>query len=224
MTEVRELAVDVVSDVMCPWCFIGKRRLEAAAAMLQGDVTFTVSWRPFQLDDSLPPEGLDRRTYLEAKFGGADGAREAYQRVEAEGAGEGIDFNFEAIAVSPNTLDAHRVIRWAAAQGPQAQGAVVEQLFRAFFLNGENIGRHDVLALAVSEAGVSIPGLVELLASEVDRAVVSAEVRRAREIGVTGVPCFIFGQKLAVMGAHPAETLAQAARQALLPEGTDPLH
>ena len=224
MTATQDLTVDVVSDVMCPWCFIGKRRLEAAAAMLQGEIAFAVTWRPFQLDATLPPEGLDRRTYLETKFGGADGAREAYARVEAEGAGEGIDFNFDAIAVSPNTLDAHRVIRWAAAHGPQAQGAVVEQLFRAFFLNGENIGRHDVLAAAVAEAGVTMPDLGGLLASDRDRAAVAAEIRRAPEIGVSGVPCFIFGQKIAVMGAHPADVLAQAARQALLPGGEDALN
>ncbi len=217
----QTLAVDVISDVMCPWCYIGKRRLEAAAALLAGEVEFTITWRPFQLDPSLPPEGLDRKTYLENKFGGAEAARNIYARVEEEGLGEGIDFAFEAIAKSPNTLDAHRVIRWAGAKGHVAQSAVVEQIFRAYFLRGENIGDHDILASAVEEAGVDMPGLKDALASARDRDTVSAEIIRAGQIGVTGVPCFIFGQRLAVMGAHPAESLAHAARQALLPMQDD---
>ena len=209
------VGIDVISDVMCPWCFIGKRRLEHAAQMLAGEVDLAVVWQPYQLDASLPAEGLDRKTYLEAKFGGPDQAAETYARIGEAGAGEGIDFNFDAIAVSPNTLDAHRLIHWAGQQSPAVQGAVVEQLFTRFFLHGEHIGRHDVLVEAAEEAGMAIDGLTEKLAGEQDRDAIAGQAAHAGRIGVTGVPCFIIDRRLAVSGAHAPETLVMAIRQAL---------
>lgn len=206
--------VDVISDVMCPWCFIGKRRLERAAEMAADQFALEVNWQPFQLDASLPAQGLDRRTYLENKFGGPERASQIYSQIEAAGAEEGIDFNFEAIAVSPNTRDAHRVIRWAGAVSAATQSAVVEQLFRQFFIHGANIGQADVLAETAGEAGMEADQVRTRLATDEDCDAVTAEVRRAGEIGVTGVPCFIFGRQIAVMGAHPAETLVEAMRQA----------
>ena len=213
-TAPTTISVDIISDVMCPWCFIGKRRLERAQEMVAGQYELDVSWRPFQLDATLPPDGLDRRTYLENKFGGPERAQEIYSQIEAAGAAEGIDFNFEAISVSPNTLDAHRVIRWAGDDGTATQGAVVEQLFERFFFHGEHIGRAEVLSEAAGEAGMDAAQIQARLASDDDRDAVSAEVKRASEIGVTGVPCFIFGRKIAVMGAHEPEALVEAMRQA----------
>lgn len=206
--------VTVISDVMCPWCFIGKRRLERAAQLAADEFSLTVDWRPFQLDPTIPPGGMDRKTYLENKFGGPDGAHEIYARIGDAGASEGIDFNFDAIAVSPNTLDAHRVIRWAGGVGEAMQGAVVEQLFRRFFLHGEDIGDAAILVEAASEAGMDGALVAELLASDRDAETVRAEAAHAGEIGVTGVPCFIFAMRIAVSGAHEPETLLMAMRQA----------
>lgn len=213
-SDPAPMSVDVISDVMCPWCFIGKRRLERAAEMAEGEFDLSVTWRPFQLDATIPAGGVDRREYLDAKFGGADQAQEAYARIGAAGASEGIDFNFEAIDVSPNTLDAHRVIRWAGGVDEATQGAVVEQLFRRFFLHGEDIGKTDVLARAAGEAGMDDALVRDLLATERDVEEVGAEAAHAAQIGVTGVPCFIFARRIAVSGAHEPETLIMAMREA----------
>ncbi|MEQ8400232.1 MAG: DsbA family oxidoreductase [Roseitalea porphyridii] len=213
-SDPAPMSVDVISDVMCPWCFIGKRRLERAAEMAEGEFDLSVTWRPFQLDATIPAGGVDRREYLDAKFGGADQAQEAYARIGAAGASEGIDFNFEAIDVSPNTLDAHRVIRWAGGVDEATQGAVVEQLFRRFFLHGEDIGQTDVLARAAGEAGMDDVLVRDLLATERDVEEVGAEAAHAAQIGVTGVPCFIFARRIAVSGAHEPETLIMAMREA----------
>jgi predicted DsbA family dithiol-disulfide isomerase len=209
----KPMSVDVISDVMCPWCFIGKRRLERAAEMVEGEFELTVHWRPYQLDATIPPGGMDRKTDLENKFGGPERAQEIYSRIEAAGAGEGIDFNFDAIAISPNTLDAHRVVRWAGDASPTMQAAVVEQLFARFFLHGENVGDHGVLVEAAGEAGMDGAEVRQWLESERDAAETQAEAARAAQIGVTGVPCFIFGRRVAVTGAHDPETLFMAMRQ-----------
>ncbi|MEL6782912.1 MAG: DsbA family oxidoreductase [Pseudomonadota bacterium] len=216
--EAKPVQIDVVSDVMCPWCFIGKRRLERALEQLK-DVEVAINWRPYQLDATLPPEGKDRRDYLETKFGGPERAKEIYGRIEQAGRDEGLDFKFEAIAVSPNTLDAHRVIRWALNEGSKAQGALVEILFRKFFMEGENIGRHDVLTAAADEAGMDGSIVSALLATDQDKEAVTQEIGIAQQMGVSGVPCFIIDQKYAVMGAQEPENIAGAVREALAQRG-----
>ncbi|MCB1449937.1 MAG: DsbA family oxidoreductase [Nitratireductor sp.] len=209
----RTIDIDVISDVMCPWCYIGKKNLEAAAGEL-GDITLNIHWRPYQLDPTLPPEGKDRRKYLEDKFGGPEKARDIYKRVEDAGKAAGIDFRFQAIEVSPNTLDAHRLIRWAGGQGSDIQSKLVSRLFELYFLEGGNIGDHEVLALAAEKAGMDGALVRRLLATDADRDAVEAEIRQAQSMGVTGVPCFIVDRRYAVMGAQPANVLAQAIRQA----------
>ncbi|MEL7272555.1 MAG: DsbA family oxidoreductase [Pseudomonadota bacterium] len=216
--ETKPVQIDVVSDVMCPWCFIGKRRLERALEQLK-DVEVAINWRPYQLDATLPPEGKDRRDYLETKFGGPERAKEIYGRIEQAGRDEGLDFKFEAIAVSPNTLDAHRVIRWALNEGSKAQGALVEILFRKFFMEGENIGLHDVLTAAADEAGMDGSIVSALLATDQDKEAVTQEIGIAQQMGVSGVPCFIIDQKYAVMGAQEPENIAGAVREALAQRG-----
>ena len=151
MTTVE---LDVVSDVMCPWCYIGKRRLEKALEQVEGTAV-EVRWRPFQLDPTLPAEGKDRQQYLNEKFGGKEGAREIYQRVRQAGAAEHIPFAFDKIEKSPNTLDAHRLIRWSANGGEAAQAKMVERLFQLYFIEGANIGDHAVLSAAAAEIGMN---------------------------------------------------------------------
>ena len=206
------LRVDVVSDVMCPWCLIGKRRLEEA--LERTDVAVEVRWRPFQLDPTLPPEGRDRREYLERKFGGPERAAAIYARIEEAGRDEGIDFAFDRIAVSPNTLDAHRTIRWAASAGEGVQERLVERLFTLFFLEGGHIGDRDTLADAAAEAGMDRLIVRDLLDTDRDVEVVRAEIAQAQAMGVTGVPCFVIDNRYAVTGAESAAHLAAAFEQA----------
>jgi len=202
------LAVDVISDVVCPWCFIGKRRLEKAIAA--AGLPLRIRWRPYQLDPTIPPAGKDRHAYLEAKFGSAERIRQLQANVAASGASEGIDFAFDRIAVSPNTLDAHRLVRWAGESGRQDE--VVEALFRAYFLEGRNVGDHEVLADIAAATGMDRKNVAARLASGADRAAVSAEVEEAQRIGVTGVPTFILAGRYALVGAQPAEEIAAALR------------
>ncbi|MEM7462118.1 MAG: DsbA family oxidoreductase [Pseudomonadota bacterium] len=207
------LQIDIISDVMCPWCYIGKRNFEAARSLLD-DVDLTVSWRPYQLDATLPKEGKDRQLYLSEKFGGEERAAEIYKRIEDAGHAVGIDFEFGEIKVSPNTLDAHRLIRWAGGQSEELQDKIVLRLFELFFLEGANIGDDHVLVGAADHIGMDGDLVRRLLASSADVEEVKAEIATAQRMGVTGVPCFIIDQRYAVAGAQPPEQLASAMRQA----------
>ena len=199
------MRVDIVSDAICPWCFIGKRRFEKALADVPAG-TIEVHWRPFQLNPDMPREGMDRAEYLRAKFGDASGGRRYDQIVDA-GREEGIAFDFDAIKRTPSTLDAHRLIRYAAAQGQQ--DVIVEALFRAYFTAGRNIGDAAVLAEVAGEAGLERDAVAAYLASETDIDAVRAEDDFARQVGIQGVPCFIFERKYAISGAQPPETFRQ---------------
>lgn len=212
MTKVE---LDVVSDVMCPWCYIGKRRLEAAIAALD-DIEVEVRWRPYQLDATLPAKGKDRKQYLEDKFGGPDQAKEIYARIEEAGRLEGIDFAFDKIKLAPNTLNAHRMIRWAANGGEKSQQAMVERLFELFFLEGADIGDLSVLAQAAEDIGMDRSVVEALLATESDRPEVEAEVAVAQRMGVTGVPYFIINNKYAIVGAQEAKTITEAITDAAI--------
>lgn len=214
MTNKPTLEIDVISDVMCPWCYIGKTNLDAAIAAAD-DLDVVVRWRPYQLDSTLPKEGLDRATYLNNKFGGEERAQEIYGRIRDAGNALGIDFNFEDMKVSPNTLDAHRVIMWAGGQSPEVQNKLVERLFEIFFLEGGNIGLDDILVRAAEYAGMDPKIVDDLLKQEDDKDRVSAEIDHARQMGVQGVPCFIVDNKFAVMGAQPADQLVGAFRHAI---------
>ena len=209
--EPSEMNIEVVSDVVCPWCYVGKRRLEAALAQ-SDDAVVAVRWRPFQLDPTIPSEGLDRRAYMRAKF--RDDARlaEVHARLRAVGAEVGIDFDFEAISRSPNTLDAHRLIRWAAASGVQDE--VVERLFSAYFEHGRDIGDRSVLAEIAGECGMDAEAVERRVAGDGDGEAVRAEIDEAQSLGVTGVPFFIFASRFAVSGAQSAEVLARAIKSA----------
>jgi predicted DsbA family dithiol-disulfide isomerase len=220
MAEV--LTVDVVSDVVCPWCYIGKRRLESALEQLravQPDLAVDVRWHPFQLNPDLPPEGADRREYLERKFGGPDRAQQIYARVSAAGSTVGIPFAFDAIERQPNTLDAHRLMTWAQARGEGDADALVESLFRAYFLEGRYVGDHDELAKLAAQAGFDAAAARAFLASDELRTEVASADQRAREMGVSGVPFFIFDGKTAVSGAQDPAVMLDAIAKARGPAG-----
>jgi predicted DsbA family dithiol-disulfide isomerase len=223
--SAEKLVIDIISDVVCPWCYIGKRQLEAALGGLaarEPAVRPFVSWHPFQLNPDLPREGVDRRAYVEAKFGGPEPAREVYERVREAGARVGIPFAFGAIARQPNTRDAHRLISWAQAQGDA--DPLVERLFRAYFLDGRFIGDRETLAAIAGEAGLDAGAARAYLASEQGDDVIVAMDRRVRELGVGGVPYFIFDGRIAVSGAQGAQILLHAIAEArsLEAPGTGP--
>ncbi len=201
------IEIDVISDVMCPWCYIGKRRLEKALAMVP-DVPVDIRWRPFQLDHTIPETGMDRKEYLRKKFGSDEQVAQVYGPVRAAGKDEDIPFEFDKITVSPNTLNAHRIIRWAMADG--VQNAVVERLFQLYFVEGANLTDKTVLADAAVEAGLERPVVERLLESDADMAETKAEISQAQQMGVTGVPAFIIGGRYAVMGAREPEAIVQA--------------
>lgn len=210
----KKLTIDVISDVMCPWCYIGKKNLDEAIASMP-DLDVEISWRPYQLDPTLPKEGIDRQKYLSDKFGGQAEADSRYENVKNAGTKVGIDFNFKAMKVSPNTLDAHRVIRWAGGMSTEIQNKLVRRLFELFFVEGGHIGNDDVLVDAAIHAGMDGDLVRELLATDKDKTEVQQEIAQAQQMGVTGVPCFVIDQKFAVMGAQPPEALVQAFQQAL---------
>lgn len=213
------MLIEVFSDVVCPWCYIGKRRLETAlSAAGIGDAD--VHWRAFQLNPDLPPEGVDRRQYLEAKFGGPEGAARIHDRVREAGRTAGIDFRFEDIARSPNTFDAHRLLRLAAQQG--RQGAMKENLLQAYFLKGRDVGDQQVLAAIAGETGVT--GDVRAwLDSDAEAEGVRDDLAAAVRLGISGVPFFVFAGRYAIAGAQPAEVFAQALDAARrLPAQGDP--
>ncbi|TPN39304.1 DsbA family protein [Mesorhizobium sp. B2-3-3] len=212
MSEANAITVDVVSDVVCPWCFIGQKRLDRAVAAA-GDVDVTIRWRPFQLDPTIPPQGKDRREYMLAKFGSDERIREVHGRIEPLGEAEGISFAFDAIKVAPNTLDAHRLIRWAGAAGAAVQNRLVRRLFQLNFEEGVNIGDLAVLVEAAREAGMDASVVATLLPTDADAEAVRAEIATASRMGITGVPCFLLEGKYAVMGAQDVDTLADAIRQ-----------
>lgn len=212
MTAKETVRIDVVSDVVCPWCFIGQKRLDKAMAMVDG-VDVSVQWRPYQLDATIPAEGKDRKRYMMEKFGSEQRISEIHARIEPLGAAEGINFDFDAIKVAPNTLDAHRLIRWAGGMAPEVQGRLVRRLFQMNFEEGRNIGDHAVLAEAARDSGMDTSVVEALLPTDADKEAVRGEIATASRMGVTGVPCFLLEGKYAVMGAQDASALADAIRQ-----------
>ncbi|RMD61364.1 MAG: DsbA family oxidoreductase [Alphaproteobacteria bacterium] len=200
------MILDIFSDTICPWCFIGKRRLERALRE-RPQPGLHIRWRAFQLNPDMPPEGMDRQRYLELKFGGAANAKAVYDQVRAAGESEGIPFAFERIARTPNTVDSHRLIRFAERLGRQDD--VVEALFTAYFLNGKDIGDRDVLTTVAASAGLNADEVHAFLASDAEVEGVRAEDATARRAGINGVPCFVFNGAYALAGAHPPEVLFQ---------------
>lgn len=206
------LTIDIVSDVVCPWCFIGKRHLEAALAELPGIDGAVVRWHPYELNPELPSEGVERKRYLEAKFGGPARAAQIYARVRDAGERAGIAFDFDAIARQPNTRETHRLIAWAQANGEA--DPLVERLFRAYFLEGRDLTDRATLVALAAEAGVDPDGARNWLESGRGVQEIAQAEARARDLGITGVPFFIFEGRVGLSGAHPPEAIRDAIRQA----------
>jgi len=196
------MRIDIFSDVICPWCFIGKRRLERALRERpQGDVE--ICWRAFQLNPDMPVQGMARQLYVETKFGGTERASQIYETIRQNGVREGIDFRFDLILQTPNTVRAHRLIRFAS---ERAHGdALVERMFTAYFQEGVDIGNADALADLAAEVGLSRGEAAAFLEGSDGMADVLAETRFAYESGINGVPCFIFDRHYALAGAQEPE-------------------
>ncbi len=199
--------IDVVSDVMCPWCYIGKRRLEKALKLIPDHIDVEITWRPFQLDATIPQSGRDRKTYLEQKFGSAEGIAQVYEPIAKAGEVEGLPFNLEGIEVSPNTLDCHRLLHWAAIEGVQEK--LSELLFEAYFVNAKDLTKNETLIALAVKAGMDGEVVKRMLESDADKAEVQAEIDEFRQMGVQSVPTMIVGKKYAVVGAREDTTIAE---------------
>lgn len=196
------MRIDIFSDVVCPWCFIGKRRLERALAERPQEQV-EIHWRAFQLNPDMPVQGMPRQTYLQTKFGGPERAAQIYETIRENGRKEGLDFQFEKIGTTPNTVRAHRLIRFASERG--ASDALVEKLFTGYFYDGRNIGDVEALADIAEDAGLDRDEAIAFLNGNESVADVLAETRFAYENGINGVPCFIFDRRYALAGAQEPE-------------------
>jgi predicted DsbA family dithiol-disulfide isomerase len=207
MSAQPSVRIDVVSDVVCPWCFIGKRRLEKALA-LKPEISVEVHWHPYFLNDWIPREGIAREDYLTTKFGSPERYKGIAQRVSAAAAEEGLIYAVDKVSRQPNTLDAHRLIRWAGGIGKAAE--MKQKLMDLYFTEGADLTNRAVLVQAAADVGLDAEDVREALASDQDVAEVEREAQNAKDAGIEGVPMFIFGGKFAVSGAQAPEYLAQA--------------
>ncbi|NVK14432.1 MAG: DsbA family oxidoreductase [Rhodobacteraceae bacterium] len=212
MTQMPAVKLDILSDPICPWCYIGKTHLDKALAEVP-DHPFVIEWHPFQLNPDMPREGMDRREYLERKFGGKEGAVKAYAPVVEHAEKAGLTINFEAMQRTPNTLDAHRLIHWAGVEGKQTQ--VVDALFKAYFVDARDIGDHAVLADVAQEAGMEADVATRLLEGDSDVQAIRDRDAHSRKMGVSSVPTFIVANQHAVPGAQPPELWKQVIEDIL---------
>lgn len=211
-----KLRIDVYSDVICPWCYVGKRRLERALREWRDDSSVEVNWRPFQLNPTMPKNGMDRTIYLETKFGSLDRFREMEQRLLEAGKAERIPFAFEKIARTPNTFLAHRLIWYAGQQG--CQDAVVHQLFKDYFEAGLDIGSLSTLVESADRAGLKAD---QFLQSEEGAAEVKHEEALGHELGIRGVPYFVLDKAYGISGAQPVEVFVSALERVRTGVSTD---
>ncbi len=201
MTE-KTITLDILSDPICPWCFIGKTHLDKALAAVP-DHPFVIQWHPFQLNPAMPVDGMDRRAYLEGKFGGKEAAVKAYAPVVEAAAAAGLEIDFEGMRRTPNTIDAHRLIHWAGIE--KKQNEAVDALFQAYFVEARDIGDREVLADIADGIGMDAAVVMRLLASDADRDDIAQRDSHSREMGVSSVPTFIVAGKHAVPGAQQPE-------------------
>jgi predicted DsbA family dithiol-disulfide isomerase len=205
------MQIDIYSDIVCPWCYVGKRRIERALTSLGGDLH--VTWRPFQLNPTMPLDGMDRTAYLKAKFGSLENFGRMKEQLLAAGEEEKIPFAFDKIQHTPNTFAAHRLVWYAAQRGKQDE--VVEVLFRMYFLEGKNIGDVKVLTHIAVEAGLDRKETEHFLASDNGTVEVKGEEAVGHRLGIRGVPYFVFNGRTSLSGAQPPDIIVSAIQQAL---------
>ena len=210
--EKKTVTVEIVSDAVCPWCWVGKRRLEAAETILRDRYDIVSVWKPFELNPGLPPEGLPRDEYRKLKFGSLDYSRRLDRQVAEAGDAVGLEFRHDLMKWTPNTVDCHRLIRFAGIEAKQ--DALVEALFRAYFEEGRNIGDHAVMVDIAESVGLDPARVAEMLASSEGADEVHEELTGARQMGISGVPTFMIGGQPIFSGAAPADLLARAIVQA----------
>ncbi len=198
----QPVKLDILSDPICPWCYIGKTHLDKALASVP-DHPFVIEWHPFQLNPEMPDDGMDRRDYLEQKFGGKEGAVRAYAPIVEHAENAGLSINFEGMKRTPNTLDAHRLIHWAGIENKQNE--VVNALFDAYFVQTRDIGDHEVLADIADSVGMDAAVVLKLLKSDADREDIRNRDIHSRQMGVNSVPTYIVANQHAVPGAQPPE-------------------
>jgi len=191
--------IDIISDPICPWCYIGKTRLDRALE-LNPTHNFIIEWHPFQLNPAMPKDGMDRREYLEAKFGGQKEAIEVYSNIDKTATETGLSLNFGGIKRTPNTIDAHRVIHWAGIEG--RQNSIIDRLFKAYFQEGRDISEHSVLTRIASAAGMDQDVVRNLLKSDADKEDIKARDTDARKRGIQGVPAFVVANEYVIQGAQ----------------------
>jgi predicted DsbA family dithiol-disulfide isomerase len=209
----QKIQIDIVSDVVCPWCYIGKRRLETAIAGLQDKYEFQLRYLPFELNPEMPQDGAHQKEYLTKKFGGEDRYQQITEHVTRMAEEEGLHFDFEAQAIAPNTFEAHRIIWWAEKKGLQLP--VAEAFFSAYFEKGIDLTKTENLVHIATQAGLEAEELNQFLASGEGKIEVKQLQSRNRQMGVTGVPFYIINQKFGISGAQPAEVFAQAFEEAV---------
>ena len=207
------MRLDIVSDAICPWCYVGKRHMEAALAMLAAEgIRFDMKWNPFQLNPDMPLEGVERRAYRIQKFGSWEKSQQLDARITDAASGAGLEFHMERLTRTPNTLKAHRLIALAGREG--VQDAVMEALFQSYFLNGGDIGDDTVLLDCAAQGGLDRAKVATFLATDEGLAEIQAQEHAARSAGVSGVPSFFLEGHSLFSGAMPAEQMAQAFRHA----------
>jgi len=205
--------IDVFSDVVCPWCYVGKRRLEQALKSAQWSVDFDISYLPFELNPSMSAEGVNRKEYLHAKYG--DGIKGADERLKAMGQELGIAFNFDLAERIPNTFNAHRVIWLASSAGTGVQERIVDSLHEAYFTKGQDIGDREVLATVAAANGLEYASVEKLLSSDQGKLEVRKAEADAQNLGITGVPFFVLDGRVGLSGAQPQETFIRAIKSAM---------
>jgi predicted DsbA family dithiol-disulfide isomerase len=208
--QTPSVHVEVVSDVVCPWCYIGKHRLEAAIAQVP-DIDVEVNWRPYFLNPWIPREGIDRQTYLETKFGSVERYSAIAERVAAAAAMEGLVYDSEKMSRQPNTLDCHRLILWS--RSASDPGRMKQRLMELYFAEGGDLSDPKALIQAAVDCGMDGDLVRRLLASDADVDRIEDEANSAKEAGIDGVPCFIFGGSMIVTGAQSPEYLANAIQR-----------
>jgi predicted DsbA family dithiol-disulfide isomerase len=209
MSTLKPLKLDIVSDVVCPWCYIGKRRIENALALIP-DVPVEVRWRPFFLNSWVPREGISREEYLTAKFGSVEAYKGIAGRVVQAAGEEGLSYHPELVKRQPNTIDCHRLIHWAEQNGKAAE--MKQRLMELYFRDGGDLTDVNVLVQAAADVGLDADDVRKRLATDEDVARVSADAQEAAEKGISGVPTYVFAQKYAVSGAQDPNLLARAIR------------